>query len=232
MLKKVCIVGLGYVGLPLAYLCIKKGYDVIGYDVDGKKISLINKGLVPIKDETISKKFKKYLKQMKATSKPNVIKASEIIIVCVPTPVDDNHNPDLSPLKNAVKTISENLSKEKLIIIESTIYPGVMEEIVQPILEESGLVAGKDFYLSHCPERIDPGNKSWDIESINRVFGSFSEKGAKNTEEFYKSILESKITRTSNIKVAEAIKIIENTFRDVNIALVNELAKSFEKLDR
>jgi len=229
--KKVCIIGLGYVGLPLAYLCIKKGYDVTGFDIDNNKIAIVNKGKLPIKDDAVDKKYGKYLKKLKATNNPKIINDSDIVVVCVPTPVDENHNPDLKPLKGAVKTISENLTKDKLVIIESTIYPGTMKEIVKPELEKSGLIAGKDFQLSHCPERIDPGNKKWDIESINRVFGSFSDKGAKITEEFYRSILDGKLKKTSDVKVAEAIKIVENTFRDVNIALVNELAKSFEKLD-
>ncbi|MCK4901813.1 MAG: nucleotide sugar dehydrogenase [Thermoplasmatales archaeon] len=229
--KVCCIIGLGYVGLPLAYLCIKKGYKVSGYDVDKEKISLINHNKIPIKDFTIEKSFGKYLKKLKATSNPKIIKEADIVVVCVPTPVDSNHNPNLKALKNAVNIISKNLTKGKLIIIESTIYPGVMEEIVKPELEKTGFVEGKDFYLSHCPERIDPGNKKWDIESIARVFGSFSKKGEQLTEKFYRSILKSKIKKTSSIKVAEAIKIVENIFRDVNIALVNELARSFEKLD-
>jgi len=230
--KKICIVGLGYVGLPLAYLCIKKGYKVTGYDIDDKKISIINEGKNPIKDQMIDERYSKYYPKLKATSNPSIIKESDIIVVCVPTPVDEKNNPDLKPLEDATVTIGKNLSREKLVIIESTIYPGVMEDIVKPILErESGLTAGEDFYLSHCPERIDPGNKNWDVETIPRVFGSFSEKGAVETERFYRSIIKSDVKKMSSVRVAEATKIVENTFRDVNIAFVNELAKCFERLD-
>jgi len=208
--KSVCIVGLGYVGLPTAYLCLEKGFDVYGFDIDKDKVSSIN--------------------DIKATTNPEIIKQADIVIVCVPTPVDINHEPDRKPLISAVKTVSNNIRQHQLILIESTIYPGVMEDIIKPILEESGLKVGEDFYLSYCPERIDPGNKKWRIDNTPRVYASFCESGAMKTKEFYEKIINAEIRQTSTIKTAEAVKLVENIFRDVNIALVNELALSFESL--
>jgi len=226
--KIICIVGLGYVGLPLSYLCLEKGLKVYGLDVDKEKILAINRGEPPIQDQSFIKYLKKSKDKLEATTDPEIIKKSDIVIVCVPTPVDDNNYPDLGPLKSAVKTVSKHIREGQLVIIESTMNPGVTNEVVKTLLEKSGLKAGKDFYLSHCPERIDPGNKKWTIKNIPRVFGSISQKGADRTKEFYQSILEAEVTRVSNIETAEAIKVVENTFRDVNIALVNELAKSFD----
>jgi len=213
--KIICIVGLGYVGLPLSYLCLEKGLKVYGLDVDKEKILAINRGEPPIQDQSFIKYLKKSKDKLEATTDPEIIKKSDIVIVCVPTPVDDNNYPDLGPLKSAVKTVSKHIREGQLVIIESTVNPGVTNEVVKTILEKSGLKAGKDFYLSHCPERIDPGNKKWTIKNIPRVFGSISQKGADRTKEFYQSILEAEVTRVSNIETAEAIKVVENTFRDL-----------------
>ncbi|MHA2237869.1 MAG: nucleotide sugar dehydrogenase, partial [Candidatus Hodarchaeales archaeon] len=153
---------------------------------------------------------------------------SEIYILCVPTPVHDDFTPDLSPIKLASETVLKTLKKGQLVIVESTIYPGTIEEIVKPILEKSGLFTGKDFFLAHCPERIDPGNKTWTLRNIPRVCGAFSNEGLKLTEKFYTTILDSEIYPLSSLKAAEACKIVENSFRDINIAFVNELAMSFQ----
>ncbi len=165
-----------------------------------------------------------------ATTDFQVIRESDIVIVCVPTPVDDESNPDLGPLTSACRAIRKNLRKNHLIIIESTINPGICEEIVLPILEESGLKAGSDFDLAHCPERVDPGNKKWRLQNIARVVGATTETGLHKAVSFYRSIIDAQIKPMSTIKGAEATKIIENTFRDINIAFVNELAMSFDKI--
>jgi len=228
--KTVCIIGLGYVGLPLLCLSIEKGYKTYGFDIDKEKIELINKGISPIKDKFLEEKLKKLKGKIEATADSGVLKKSGIIIICVPTPIDSQYNPNLKPLQSAAETISKELKKGDLVIIESTVFPGTTEEVVKPILEESGLKAGKDFYLAYCPERVDPGNKKWTVENLPRVIGALSKKGLKQAAEFYRSITSSEVLELNSIKAAEATKIMENTFRDVNIAFVNEMAKSFDKM--
>jgi len=229
--KIVMIVGLGYVGLPLACLCVEKGYKVYGIAKDRKKINKINTGINTLTDEpslnnTIAKK------EIIASANYDNVSNSEVVIICVPTPVDDQYNPDLTPVKTASKKISQKLKKGQLIIVESTINPGVCQEVVQPILEQgSGMQAGKDFYLAHCPERINPGDPKWNVSNIPRVVGALSKKGLSLALKLYRSILEGNVRPMKSIKEAEATKIVENSFRDVNIAFVNELARSFEKMD-
>ncbi len=221
--KKVCVIGLGYVGLPLANLCSLKGYEAYGLDSNKDKIKLLKKNVSPIKGIKVNP-------NLNLTNNTLVINKCDIIIVCVPTPIDKNNLPDLRFIKSASEAISKNLKKNQLIIIETTISPGVTEEIIMPILEKSKLKAGNDFYLAHCPERINPGDKKWNVTNIPRVVGAISNKGIKKTVKFYKSIINAKITEMSSVKSAEAVKIIENAFRDINIAFVNELAKSFDIL--
>ena len=227
--KTVCVVGLGYVGLPLLCLSIEKGYKAYGFDIDKKKIELINKGISPIKDKFLEEKLKK-LKGIDTTTDSTVLKKSDIIIICVPTPIDSQYNPNLKPLQSAAETVSKELKKNDLVVIESTVFPGTTEEIVKPILEKSGLKAGKDFYLAYCPERVDPGNKKWTVENLPRVVGALSSEGLKQAAEFYRSITSSEVLELNSVKAAEATKIMENTFRDINIAFVNEMAKSFDMM--
>lgn len=229
-MKKVCIIGLGYVGLPLACRCAEKGFEVIGFDVDKKKISLINSGISPINDPFLKKKLKKFKSRIKSSNNASVISEADTIIVCVPTPIDNNNIPDLRELKSAVKLVSMNLRKEQLILIESTVYPGTMEEVIEPILFLAGIVAGKDYYLAYCPERIDPGNKKWTVSTIPRVLAGKTDNCVKKAVNFYSSIIDAKIIPLKSFKEAEAVKITENCFRDINIAFINELAKSFDKL--
>lgn len=152
------------------------------------------------------------------------------MLVCVPTPVDSTHRPNLTFVENATETISKGLHRGQLIIIESTIYPGTTDNIVRPILEKSGLKAGIDFYLAHCPERLDPGNKKWTIENLPRVVGGVNSVSTKKAAEFYRTILSAEVYELNSVKAVEAVKITENAFRDINIAFVNEMAKSFDKL--
>ncbi len=227
--KSVAIIGLGYVGLPLALLTSSKGYDVIGIDITKEKVDLINKRIVPFVDEKLNSQIK--ATQMKATTDFSVLKNADIVVVCVPTPVDKNYKPDLGPIEGACKEIAKYLHKDQLVILESTVNPGVSEEVVLPLLEKgSKLKCGKDFHLAHCPERINPGDKKYDVSNISRVVGSTSEEGLKKAVSFYESIIFAPIKPMGTIKEAEAVKIVENCFRDVNIAFVNELAMSFDGL--
>ena len=210
---KVGVFGLGYVGLPLAKLVKEKGYDVVGVDIsDNAVLRAVDEGVVADKE---------------LHDFTNI----DILVVCVPTPVDDEYMPDLTAVKDVCEKISGNLQNGQTVIIESTINPGVCENIVLPVLEKSGLVAGVDFYLAHCPERIDPGNKKFSVKNLPRVVGGINEVSTRKAAEFYEKIIEAPILRLSNIKAAEATKIMENSFRDVNIAFMNEMAKSFDSLE-
>jgi len=228
--KSVCIVGLGYVGLPLACLCAEKGYRVKGLDLNTEIVEKTNQGISHIKDRLLEEKLPKLKGKIDAVTGPKAISQVETIIVCVPTPAKDTE-PDLEPLKKAVKSISGFLREGQLLLIESTVYPGTIEEVVKPILEEgSGLKAGRDFFLGHCPERIDPGNENFTIERIPRVLACLSKEGTEKAKGFYNSIIDAEIVSLSSVKAAEAVKVVENTFRDINIAFVNELAQSFDKM--
>lgn len=236
--NKVAIIGLGYVGLPLAVAIAKnKKYKVVGFDLSKEKIEPIKKGISPIEDAETVKSLKKV--SIEVSTDEKIIADSQYIIVCVPTPVKDSKLPDLGPVKSATRTILKFLQKGQYIIIESTINPGVCEEVVLPILESGGakngaqraMRGGHDFELSHCPERINPGDKKWDVNNIPRNIGSLTLKGNRHVANFYRSFLKGEINEVSSIKIAEATKIIENTFRDINIAYVNELAKSFDIME-
>ena len=230
-MKTVTVVGLGYVGLPVACQCAEKGYNVFGYDIDRHKIDSVNVGKSPIEDEYLSEKLGKLKGKIKATNDPKeCIPNSDIIIVCVPTPIDKKNLPDLGALKGSATSVAKNIKKGSLLVIESTIYPGTVEEFIAPILEKENINPFKnEVYLSHCPERIDPGNRKWTIAMLPRVVGGLTKEAAQKTAEFYRSIVDANILELSSVKAAEATKIMENTFRDVNIAFVNEMAKSFDK---
>lgn len=225
----VCIIGLGYVGLPLALLADKKGYAVIGIVAHKEKAAMLNKKLSPIADEKLISDLKN--SELYATNEYNVVKKAQIIVICIPTPIYENNKPDLRMLIAAAKNIGKNLQKGQLIILESTVNPGVSEEIVIPLVEKySKLKVNKDFYYAHCPERINPGDPKWHVGNIPRVIGATDEKSLKKTKKFYASLLQGKIKTVASIKEAEAVKIVENSFRDINIAFVNELALSFSHL--
>ncbi len=227
--KKIAVLGLGYVGLPLVLLASRKGYSVVGIDINKEKVALLEKHISPFKDETIQENLKATEAQF--TFDIEHARSASIIIMCVPTPVHENHMPDLSPVEGAARSIGKILEKGQLVVLESTVNPGVSEEIVLPILEkESGLKAGSDFYLAHCPERINPGDSKWNVENIPRVFGSLEEKGLRIGVDFYSSIITAPVKAMGSLKEAEAVKIVENSFRDINIAFVNELAMSFSRL--
>ena len=230
-MQKVCVIGVGYVGLPVACQCVKNNFEVICADVNQEKLDLISKGVSPIKDDKIQKELLEiYSKFELSTDISSSAGKADIIVICVPTPIKEKKEPDLSHLKSSLEAVSKTLKKNQLIIIESTIYPGLTEEFAKPILEQNGLKAGVDFFLAHCPERINPGDNKWFLENIPRVVSAVSPKGTKIAAEFYRKIITAEVMELNSLKEAEATKILENTFRDINIAFVNELAKSFDAM--
>ncbi len=226
--KVVCVIGLGYVGLPLAVRSSEKGYETYGLELDEKKVALINKKKSPIKEKFLEENLPKF--PVKAFTDEKIIAKADIVLICVPTPVDKNYYPDLSPVIGATEAVARNLKKGALVVLESTVNPGVSEEIVAPIFEKAGFKVGKDVFIAHCPERIDPGNEKWNVTNLPRVVGSFDKKGLALALEYYKDITTGEVRPMKSIREAEAVKIVENSFRDINIAFVNELAKSFDKL--
>lgn len=229
--KTAAVIGLGYVGLPLAVLLAKKGYRVIGVDINEERVDEIRSGAVPFKDENLAAELKRY--PIEATTEAAKIQSASIIVICVPTPVYENRMPNLEPVERAAKNIAPNLIKGRgqLVILESTVNPGVTENIVLPLLEKgSGLVCGTDFFLAHCPERVNPGDTKWNVENINRVVGGFDAASLERAAAFYESVLTGSVRKMPSLKEAEAVKVVENSFRDINIAFVNELAKSFARM--
>lgn len=220
------IVGLGYVGLPLALLAAKKGIRTIGYDIDENKIESIKQGKVYVDLDYAVDWFSDAKGNFVATSNHNMLKDCNIKIICVPTPVDDDRKPDFNPLLSAVRMISEHMSPKDLVIVESTISPGTMENKVQPILDSLGI----EYYLAHCPERIDPGNKAYNLYNIPRVVGGKDNESTILAAKFYRSIIPVTVMEVSSMRVAEATKITENAFRDVNIAFANEIARICDAL--
>jgi len=227
-MKRLVVVGLGYVGLPLALLADKKGYAVHGLDIDTRKINALNSGksyIDDIEDAEVKNSTVTFV------SDASVVKNADIAIVCVPTPVDENKQPDLGPVEGAVKAIAPYLQPQTLIVLESTVNPGVCDEVVIPLLESfTSHKVGKDIYLAHCPERINPGDPTWNVSNISRVVGANSEIELELARELYESLIEAPIKPMNSLKEAEAVKVVENSFRDINIAFVNELAMSFHKL--
>ncbi len=228
-MRNVAVVGLGYVGLPLALLSSSKGHHVVGIDMDQGKVDLINRKIDPLHDEFVSKLISST--DLEASTDSTRISEADVVLVCVPTPVKDDYMPDLAPLRGAVEAVGKNMGKATLVIIESTVNPGVSEEVVIPLLEQSSnMKVNQDFFVVHCPERINPGDPKWNVENIPRVIGGSCEDATKEAVMFYESILDADIKAMGSLKEAEACKVVENSFRDINIAFVNELAMSFETL--
>ncbi len=230
MKQTVTVIGLGYVGFPLSLAITKSGkYKVFGLTRNSNNINSIKNKLAPVDNITASLDIDKL--DLTVTSKAQeCLPISDFIVICVPTPVHKNHSPDLSPIVTTSKLIAKFLRPHQVIILESSVNPGVCEEVILPILEGSGLKGGVDFELSHCPERINPGDPRWNVYNISRNVGSLTKRGSRITANFYRSFLKAHINMMDSLKEAESTKILENTFRDVNIALVNELAQSFDKM--
>jgi UDP-N-acetyl-D-glucosamine dehydrogenase len=225
------IIGLGYVGLPLAREFLKKNFTIYGFDNDESKIERINRGksyIKHIKDDFLME-FVIQKKRFIATGDFSKLRDVDIILICVPTPLDDHYNPDLSYVKNSIKIISQYLKKGHVIVLESTTYPGTTEEELLPILASSGKKVGEDFYLGYSPEREDPGNPTFTTSDIPKVISAISSNGLEVLKELYGHIVN--VVPVSSPKVAEASKILENTYRAVNIALVNELKIVFDRMN-
>jgi UDP-N-acetyl-D-glucosamine/UDP-N-acetyl-D-galactosamine dehydrogenase len=223
-----CVIGLGYVGLPLAHAFSKKGHLVHGFDISQRRVDELKAG-----HDRTRELSDEQLKEITMTynTDPAIMKQCEIIIVAVPTPVDDNNNPDLSPVENASITIGRNISKGTIVVFESTVYPGVTEEICGAIIErESGLKCGVDFFLGYSPERINPGDKLHTVDKIIKIVGGQDQKTTDILCDLYGSIITAGIHRASSIKVAEMGKAIENAQRDINIAFINEIAMLCNKI--
>lgn len=225
--EKISLVGLGYVGMPIAVAFAKKA-NVIGFDVSEEKVALYNGGIDPTKEvgnEVIKETTVEF------TSDETKLQEAKFHIVAVPTPVTTDHTPDLNPVKSACKTVGQNLTKGSIIVFESTVYPGVTEEICIPILEkESGLKCGKDFKVGYSPERINPGDKVHRLETIIKVVAGMDDEALENIAQVYGLVADAGVYRAENIKVAEAAKVIENSQRDINIAFMNELSIIFNRL--
>jgi UDP-N-acetyl-D-glucosamine dehydrogenase len=224
----VAVIGLGYVGLPLALRASERDYDVIGFDTHKEKIALLKKGISPIEDPFLKENVGRF--KIHPTTDELELKRADIFLICVPTPVDESFYPDLTPVISASELVARNCKKGSLVILESTVNPGVSEEIVRPIFEARNKRIGKDVFIAHCPERINPGDATWNVTNIPRVVGSFDATGLAKALDFYQSIVDAEIRPMKSIREAEAVKIVENSFRDINIAFVNELAKSFDIL--
>jgi len=263
--RKVAVIGLGYVGLPLAALCAKRDYSVVGLDAKAETVAMLEQGKSHIRDDAVEKLLTEALASGNFSVTSDAGKTSEcsIYLICVPTPVDANNDPDLAPLESACRVVAPQLKTGDLVVVESTVFPGTCEQVVGPLLEEiSSLNAGNDFFLAHCPERVNPGDPFWTSENIPRVVGATSDAGVDLAAEFYASILGGEVfdvreikkslypkfretdeglhisqvplgsvTKMHSIRDAEAVKAMENTVRDVNIAFVNELAKISDVLE-
>jgi UDP-N-acetyl-D-glucosamine dehydrogenase len=220
------VVGLGYVGLPLAVEKAKAGFKTIGFDIQPQKVEMVNKGqnyIGDVVDSDLSLIVDKGL--LSATSDFSFIKDVDFIAICVPTPLDEYQQPDISYVLNSTKEIAKYLKRETIVVLESTTYPGTTEEVVKPILEkESGLVCGQDFYLGFSPERVDPGNLIFKTKNTPKVVGAIGEDAIDVIAQMYRAVLEGDVYTVSSPAVAEMEKILENTYRNVNIGLVNELA--------
>lgn len=225
------VIGLGYVGLPLAVEKAKAGYRVIGFDIQEHKVRKVNEGINYIGD-IVPADLKNIVRsgRLKATGDYSFISEADCVAICVPTPLDEHLQPDISYIANSSKEIAKYLHKGMLVVLESTTYPGTTEEVVKPILESTGLECGKDFYLAFSPERVDPGNKIYKTKNTPKVVGGVTPDCTETAAALYSNVLDSEVFRASSPKVAEMEKILENTFRNVNIALVNEMAIICEKM--
>ena len=225
--EKLSLVGLGYVGMPIAVAFAKK-VDVVGFDLNKKKIELYKSGIDPtneVGDEAIKNTTVEF------TADETKLKEAKFHIVAVPTPVNDDHTPDLSPVEGASEILGRNLTKGSVVVFESTVYPGVTEDVCIPILErESGLKCGVDFKIGYSPERINPGDKVHRLETIMKIVSGMDEESLDVIAKVYELVVEAGVHRAESIKVAEAAKVIENSQRDINIAFMNELSIIFNKM--
>ncbi len=229
---KVGVVGLGYVGLPLAVEKAKAGFQTTGFDIQKEKVDMVNKGhnyIGDVVDMDLEKLVGKGM--LLATTDFSFIKDADFIAICVPTPLDKHQQPDIGCVKSSVEQIAKYLSKNTMVVLESTTYPGTTEELVKPILEEgSGLKCGKDFYLGFSPERVDPGNLIYKTKNTPKVVGAVGQDACEVISAMYSSVLDGEVYSVSSPAVAEMEKILENTYRNINIGLVNEMGRLCNKM--
>lgn len=223
---KVGVIGLGYVGLPLAVEKAKAGFKTIGFDVQEEKVRMVNEGHNYIGD-VVDEDLKKIVQNgmLSATTDFSFIKDVDFVAICVPTPLDKHQQPDISYVKSSAESIAKYLTKETIVVLESTTYPGTTEELIKPILEGiSGLTCGRDFYLGFSPERVDPGNQIYKTKNTPKVVGGVGEDATEVIAEMYSAVLDSDVFQASSPAIAEMEKILENTYRNINIGLANEMA--------
>ena len=226
--EKISLVGLGYVGMPIAIEFAKRGCKVVGYDLNAKKIEVYKSGIDPtneVGDDAIKETTVEF------TSDEKMLQTAKFHIVAVPTPVNDDHTPDLTPVEGASTILGRNLTKGSIVVFESTVYPGVTEDDCVPILEkESGLKCGVDFKIGYSPERINPGDKVHRLNTITKIVSGMDEESLDEIAKTYEIVVDAGVHRAESIKVAEAAKVIENSQRDINIAFMNELSIIFNKM--
>ncbi len=226
------VVGLGYVGLPLAVEKAKAGFRTIGFDVQAKKVEMVNAGHNYIGD-VVDSDLEKLVKEgkLRATTDFSFVKDVDFIAICVPTPLDAHQQPDISYVRSSTEAVSKHLKKNTMVVLESTTYPGTTEELIKPILEEgSGLKCGEDFYLGFSPERVDPGNRIYKTKNTPKVVGAIGKDATEVIASMYRAVLEGDVYEVSSPAVAEMEKILENTYRNINIGLVNELTMLCQKM--
>ena len=228
---RVAVIGLGYVGLPLAVAFAQKGFNVLGIDTDAQRVERIRNlksYITDVPSACIGRIIRR--KVFSVSTDFNLLRQADVVIICVPTPLKRKYTPDISFIVSAVKSITKHLHKDMLIILESTTYPGTTEELIKPELEKSGLKAGKDFYIAFSPERIDPGNKSFAVTDIPKVVGGLTPESTSLTGLLYSKIIK-KVHQVSSCRSAEMTKLIENSFRIVNIGWINEIAQMCHALN-
>lgn len=227
--RKIAVIGLGYVGLPVAVAFAETGADVVGFDVNAERVTELKSGHDRTHEVASDRLHRDNLSY---ANDPAAIAACDFFIVTVPTPIDDAHRPDLAAVRSASRSVGKVIKTGDIVVYESTVYPGCTEKVCAPILEqESGLVSGKDFFLGYSPERINPGDLKHRFETITKVVSASTEAALDVVAAVYGSAVKAGVYKAPSIKVAEAAKVIENTQRDINIAFMNELAALFEKLD-
>lgn len=229
---RVGVVGLGYVGLPLAVEKAKAGFETVGFDVQAEKVDMVNAGhnyIGDVVDSDLAALVK--VGKLRATTDFSFIKGVDFIAICVPTPLDAHQEPDIRYVRDSATEVAKYLKPETMVVLESTTYPGTTEELIKPILEKgSGLVCGKDFYLGFSPERVDPGNLIYKTKNTPKVVGGVGRDATEVIAAMYRAVLEGDVKEVSSPAVAEMEKILENTYRNINIGLVNELARLCNKM--
>lgn len=228
-MKDLVVIGQGYVGLPLSKAATNAGFKVTGLDVSDHIVEDLNSGISHVEDIPNDELSQMIEKGYTATTDNAVLQAADVIVICVPTPLGDAGRPDLRAVESATASISANLRRKSLVILESTTYPGTTEEILRPALEEGGRVLDEDFYLAFSPERIDPGNKTYTLENTPKVVGGVTATSGDLAVEFYSKFIE-EVVKVKGAKEAETAKLLENTYRHINIGLVNEMAKFSHEL--